>query len=93
MASFPKTIGTTVDIRTIAVDESRKSFAVFNTHDTQTIYIKEGGEVSPSNGIPVYAGGNISLNALEDGHSVKEAWSFIASGADTPCIIFEGFEE
>jgi len=52
--------------------------------------MKEGGEVSAENGIPVYPTGNISLNTLEDGDSVKEAWSFIASGADTPIVIFEG---
>jgi len=52
--------------------------------------MKEGGEVSVDNGIPIYGKGNISLNTLEDGDSVKEAWSFIASGANTEIIIFEG---
>jgi len=52
--------------------------------------MKEGREVSADNGIPVYPQGNVSLNLLEDGDSVQDAWSFIASGADTPIIIFEG---
>lgn len=90
MASFPKTIGTTVDLRTISVDKNRKSFAVFNTHAINTVYMKEGGEVSSDNGIPIYPQGNTSLNVLEDGDSVKEAWSFIADGAGTTLVIFEG---
>lgn len=90
MASFPKTIGTTLDIKTIAVDPHRKSFAVFNKHATAVVYMKEGGEVSADNGIPIYPKGNASLNVLEDGDSVKEAWTFISDTADTPIVIFEG---
>lgn len=90
MASFSKLIGTSIDVRTLSVDEHRKSFAVFNKHATQTVYMKEGNKVDADNGIPIYAGGNISLNVLEDGDSVKEAWSFIASGANTRVVIFEG---
>lgn len=90
MASFPKTIGTTVDIRTIAVDKNRKSFAVFNTHGLNTAYMKEGGTVAVANGIPIYPQGNVSLSVVEDGDSVKEAWSFIADGANTTIVIFEG---
>lgn len=90
MASFPKTIGTTIDIRTISVDRNRKSFAVFNKHATAIVYMKEGGEVSADNGIPIYPKGNMSLNTLEDGDTVKEAWSFISDTASTPIVIFEG---
>jgi len=90
VASFPKTIGTTVDIKTISVDKHRKSFAVFNKHGANIVYMKEGNIVSADNGIPIYPLGNVSLNTLEDGDSVKEAWSFIASGADTDIVIFEG---
>jgi len=52
--------------------------------------MKEGNEVSTVNGIPIYPTGNLSLNLLEDGDSVKEAWSFISDTADTEIIIFEG---
>lgn len=90
MASFPRTIGTTVDIRTIAVDKNRKSLSIFNLHATAVVYMKEGGEVSSSNGIPIYSKGNISLTLTEDGKSVQEAWSFISDTANTPIVIFEG---
>jgi len=90
VASYGKTIGTTCVRKVISVDPNRKSLAVFNKHATNTLYTKEGGEVSVDNGIPIYGKGNLSLNALEDGDSVKEAWSFISSGADTEIIIFEG---
>lgn len=90
MASYSRVIGTTEDIRTIKVDDQRKSIAVFNTHAVNTLYMKEGSSVGLLNGIPIYPKGNISLNTLEDGKTVNEAWSFIADGADTRIIIFEG---
>lgn len=90
MTSFGKEIGTSVDIRTVQVDESRKSLAVFNKHATAIVYMKEGNTVDTTNGIPIYPKGNTSLNFLEDGASVKEAWSFISDTADTPIVIFEG---
>jgi len=52
--------------------------------------MKEGREVSAENGIPVYPQGNVSLNLLEDGDSVKDAWSLISDTAATPIVIFEG---
>ena len=90
MTSFAKTIGTTVDIRTIAVDRNRKSFAVFNKHVTAIVYMKEGNQVSAHSGIPIYPKGNASLSVIEDGDTVKEAWSFISDTVDTPIVIFEG---
>ena len=90
MTSYPKTIGTTVDINTISVDKTRKSFAVFNKHATAVLYMKEGRQVSTNSGIPIYPKGNISLNTLEDGDTVQEAWSFISDTVDTEIIIFEG---
>lgn len=91
MTSTPHTIGTSIDIRTIQADERRRSFAVFNKNGANTVYMKEGNEVSAENGIPIYPTGNVSLNVLEDGDTVKEAWSFISSGANTGIVIFEGF--
>lgn len=89
MASHPISIGTTREI-VLRADSKRKSFAIFNTHATQVLYIKEGSEVSADNGIPIYAQGNLSMNELEDGDSVKEQWAIIASGASTTGVVFEG---
>lgn len=90
MTSWAKTIGTTVDIRTIQADPTRKSFAVFNKHATAILYMKEGGEVSTENGIPIYPTGNVSLSLEEDGKTVQEAWSLISDTALTGVVIFEG---
>lgn len=90
MTSYAKTIGTTVDIRTIAVDKNRKSFSVFNKHATAIVYMKEGGQVSPASGIPIYPTGNVSVTLEEDGTSVYEAWSFISDTALTDIVMFEG---
>ena len=90
MASYSRIIGTTEDIRTVKVDENRKSLAVFNPHATAIVYMKEGGSVGVLNGIPIYPGGNMSLNLLEDGKSVTESWSFISDTLATRIIIFEG---
>lgn len=90
MTSTPRTIGLTVNIGTIRTDPKRLSFAVFNKHATAIVYIKEGKEVSATNGIPVYPTGNISLNYLEDGETVREEWSMISDTADTPIVVFEG---
>lgn len=90
MTSWARTIGTAVDIRTIQADPTRKSLAIFNKHATAIVYMKEGGEVSTSNGIPIYPKGNISLNTLEDGETVQEAWSTVSDTADTGIVIFEG---
>lgn len=90
MASYSKVIGVTEDIRTVKVDPNRKSLAIFNTHATATIYMKEGSSVGLLNGIPVYPKGNVSINTLEDGETVKESWSLISDTASTRVIIFEG---
>lgn len=90
MTSTARTIGTSIDIGTIQVDTSRLSFAIFNKHATAILYIKEGREVSVDNGIPVYPKGNISLNYVEDGETVRESWSMISDTVTTPIIIFEG---
>jgi len=90
MASYSKIIGLVEDIRTIKVDENRKSLAIFNTHSTAIVYMKEGSSVGLLNGIPIYPQGNVSLNLLEDGKSVIESWSFISDTITTRIIIFEG---
>lgn len=90
MASYSRIIGTTEDIQTVKVDENRKSLAFFNTHVTAIVYIKEGSSVGELNGIPIYPQGNISLNLIEDGKSVTEAWSLISDTITTRVIIFEG---
>jgi len=92
LTSWATLIGTSVDIRTIQADPNRTSFAVFNKHATAIVYIKEGGEVSADNGIPVYATGNVSLSFREDGSTVQEAWSMISDTVDTPITVFEGSE-
>jgi len=56
------------------------------------VYMKEGGQVSTSSGIPIYPKGNVSLSLVEDGETVKEPWSFISDTPATEIIIFEGFE-
>jgi len=90
MASYSRIIGLTEDIQTIKVDENRKSLAIFNTHATATVYMKEGSSVGLLNGIPIYPNGNISLNLLEDGKTVHETWSLISDTISTRVIIFEG---
>jgi len=50
MASYGKTIGTTVDIKTVSVDPNRKSLAVFNKHATGL------GDVYKRQGYPLYEG-------------------------------------
>jgi len=90
MASYSRIIGLAEDIRTIKVDENRKSLAIFNTHATAIVYMKEGNSVGLLNGIPIYPTGNASLNLIEDGKSVTESWSFISDTVDTRIIIFEG---
>lgn len=89
MTSTAFTVGTTRVI-IIRADSKRKSFAVFNTHATNTVYIKEGSEVSTSNGLPVYSNGNLSMNELEDGESVKNQWVAISDGAGSSLRVFEG---
>ena len=69
----------------------RKSLSFFNTSATATVYIKDGKGVSTGNGIPVYPKGNVSLNFIEDGETVWEAWWAVASASMT-LIVFEGFE-
>lgn len=90
MASYSRIIGTTEDIQTIKVDENRKSLAIFNTHGTAVVYMKEGSSVGLLNGLPIYPNGNLSLNLLEDGKTVHEAWSLISDTPATRVIIFEG---
>lgn len=90
MTSRARTIGTAIDIAAIQVDPSRASFAIFNKHSSAILYIKEGREVSAENGIPIYPRGNLSLNYIEDGETVRESWSMISDTADTGIVIFEG---
>ena len=92
MTSWAKTIGTTVDRKTIQSDPNRVSFAVFNKHGTAIVYMKEGSEVSVANGIPIYPGGNVGLSLREDGKSVQESFSMISDTVTTPIVIFEGSE-
>lgn len=79
-----------MDIRTVKVDENRKSLSVFNLHASAILYMKEGNTVAVENGIPVYPKGNVSLTARDDGKSVTESWSMISSAADTKIVVFEG---
>lgn len=90
MASYSRIIGTTEDIQTIKVDRNRKSLAIFNTHTTAIVFMKEGSSVGILNGIPIYPQGNVSLNLLEDGKSVQDSWSLISNTITTRVIIFEG---
>lgn len=90
MTSWAKTLGTTVDIRTLQADPNRGSFSVFNKHLTAIVYMKEGGSVSTGNGIPIYPGGNVGLSLKDDGKSVQEPWSMISDTANTEIVIFEG---
>ena len=69
----------------------RRSITVFNTHATATLYIKEGGSVTSSNGIPVYAGGYISITLEEDGEYVTERFVIISDTASTTYIVVEGY--
>jgi len=83
-------IGTTIDIGTIKPDPKRMSFAVFNKHGTAVVYLKEGKEVSIANGIPIYPNGNVSINFIEDGETVREEWSTISDTVVTSIVVFEG---
>ncbi|GAH11893.1 unnamed protein product [marine sediment metagenome] len=90
MTSTLHVIGITIDVGTIKADPKRMSFAVFNKHGTAVLYIKEGKEVSVANGIPVYPNGNVSLNFIEDGETVREEWSMVSDTVVTSIVVFEG---
>ena len=72
------------------VNRNRVSLTIFNTHASNTLYVKEGGEVSSTNGIPIYPQGNLSITYEEDGDYVKERFVIIASAASTTFIVAEG---
>jgi len=69
----------------------RKSLTIFNTHATAILFFKEGGEVSTSNGIPIYPGGYAGLTFREDGEYVQERFVIVSDTATTPCIVVEGY--
>ena len=90
MPSRSGSVGTTQQ-DLVNVNRVRQSLTVFNTHATATLYVKEGGEVSTSNGIPVYAGGFIGMTFEEDGEYVWERFVIISDTASTTYIVVEGY--
>lgn len=89
MPSRPINVGTTQE-DLAKVDRTRTSLTIFNTHATQILYVKEGGEVSADNGIPIYAGGSLGITYRDDGEYVWERFVIIADGANTTGIVVEG---
>ena len=90
MPSRSGSVGTTQQ-DLVNVNRVRRSLTVFNTHATATLYVKEGGVVSSSNGIPVYAGGYIGITLEEDGEYVHERFVIISDTATTTYIVVEGY--
>lgn len=73
------------------IDRSRVSLTVFNVHPTAIAYMKEGGEVSSGNGIPIRPNGNVGLTFRDDGELVWERWVIISDTASTGIVVVEGF--
>ncbi len=90
MTTTPHTVPTTEVKVASGILLNRKSLSFFNTHNTAICYIKDGKGVSTTNGIPVYPKGNVSLNFIEDGDTVFEAWWAIGTASLT-LVVFEGF--
>lgn len=90
MPSIAHSVGTTIYPAILVQDPLRMSFSVFNKSATAIIYIKEGKEVSATNGIPVYPRGNFGLVKTEDGDPVGEEWCAISDTASTNVVVFEG---
>jgi hypothetical protein len=74
----------------VEANRNRVSITVFNTHSSATLYIKEGSEVSSTNGIPVYSGGSAGITFREDGELVFERFVIISDTADTTVIVVVG---
>ena len=69
--------------------ELRTSLVIINLDAVAIVYIRFRKGVVATNGIPVYPGGNISLNIPEDDPTL-DAWA-ISDTATTPIIVYEGF--
>jgi hypothetical protein len=90
MPSRSLIVGTT-QADCVNAQKVRRSLTILNTHATAIGYIKEGGEVSVTNGIPIYPGGYISLTFIEDGEYVWERFVIISDTASTRFIVVEGY--
>lgn len=89
MPSRGDSVGTTLE-ELVMANPKRVSLTIFNTHASNTLYFKEGREVSATNGIPVYSGGNVGITLRDDGEYVKERFVIIADGASTTYVVVEG---
>lgn len=61
----------------------RTFFAIFNTHATQTIFLAFGQDATAVNGIPIFAGGGIGLDAVVPQDDIY----VIGSGAATVGVL------
>lgn len=82
---------TTAERRVANVNPTRKSLAFFNLDGANIAYVRDGKGAATVNSIPVYPRGNVSLNLLEDGETVKADWWAVGDGALT-LVVFEGIE-
>lgn len=84
------TVGTTqADLAAVA--RTRRSLTIFNTHATATLYVKEGSEVSSTNGIPIPPQGHLGITFEGDGEYVWERFVIISNTASTGVVVVEGY--
>jgi len=88
MSVTPHTIGTTED-KIASTQRTRTSLVIMNLHASNILYIKFSKGVSIGNGIPVYAGGNVSLKIPEDNPTL-ETWA-VSDLAGTNIVVYEGY--
>jgi hypothetical protein len=91
MPSRPLTVSLTqVDLA--QANRNRVSLTIINPHATATAYFKEGGQVTSANGIPVRAGGYVSITYQDDGDYVKERFVVISDTVATILRVIEGLK-
>ncbi|GAI24625.1 unnamed protein product [marine sediment metagenome] len=88
MPIIPHLVGTS-EAKIASVSPLRTSFVVVCNHATARIYIRFTKGVAPSNGLPIYSLGSISMKIPED-DPTQEVWC-ISDTLATPVVTYEGY--
>lgn len=88
MVVIPYTVGTT-EVKIASVQKERTSLVIICNHGTATLYIRFAKGVAVSNGLPIYAYGNVSLAIPED-DPTTDVWC-ISDTPATPVRVYEGY--
>ncbi|MBA7646669.1 hypothetical protein ES703_54435 [subsurface metagenome] len=91
MVVIPHVVGTTLEVKIASVQKERTSLVIVCNHATATIYIRFSKGVSVANGLPIYAGGNVSLKIPED-NPTTDVWA-ISDTLATSVRVYEGYGE